>query len=105
MAKKQPLTLLGKDYELGNKLRKDVLFQLRNELCWVRFVKADNTRRFMLCTLLDTFLPPPTDAYLKGILERDTTKKVDPDLVTIWDVEEQAWRSFKLSRFLRLIVV
>jgi hypothetical protein len=102
--KKQPIVLLGKDYELGNQLRKDVLLQLRNELCSVRFVKADGTRRYMQCTLLETFLPPPTDAYLRGILEKGQPKP-NPNLITVWDIEKNAWRAFRLETFLRLTVI
>lgn len=104
MAKKEPIVLRGKDYEVGNKLRRDVLLQLRNELCEVRFLKADGTKRIMQCTLQETFLPPPTDAYLQGIMDRDKPKP-DPNLITVWDTEKNAWRAFKLETFLRLTVL
>ena len=56
MAKKQPTVILGKDHYIGNSLRKLVLHALRSELCEVRFIKADGTKRIMQCTLLETFL-------------------------------------------------
>ena len=102
--KKNPTVLLGKDYELGNQLRKDVLVHLRNHVCYVRFIKADGSRRFMGCTLIEELLPPPTDAYLKGVLERDKPKP-DPNLIKVWDLEIMAWRAFRLETFLRLVVV
>lgn len=106
MAKKQPIVLRGKDYELGNKLRRDVLFHLRNELCEVRFRKVDGSTRIMQCTLQETFLPPPTDAYLKGILAKDPEESLrDPNQISVWDTEKNAWRSFKLENFLRLTVL
>jgi len=46
----------------------------------------------MICTLIPDFLP----------VQDKITPPLEPssktDLVTVWDIEEDAWRSFKPSR-------
>lgn len=100
-SKKEPVVIRGKDYELGNQLRLDVLKQLRNELCEVRFLKADGTKRIMQCTLLETFLPD----LKQTIRDRKDAPIKDPFTITVWDTEKEAWRAFKLETFLRLTVL
>jgi hypothetical protein len=103
MSKNVPKVIRGKDYGLCPKLKTMVLKRLHHDLCEVRFVKADDTIRIMLCTLLPTFMP---DEDYDGI-SYETMKKREnnPYLVTVWDVEKMAFRSFTLERFLRLTVI
>jgi hypothetical protein len=78
-------------------LMQDILARLRKHLCWVKFIKADGTVRNMLCSLNETFLPPP----------KDTAKDSKPSIstVTVWDVELNEWRAFKLETFIKLAIV
>lgn len=99
-----PIVIKGKDYELGSKLKRLLTNTLRNELCEVRFIKAEKTIRVMLCTLLDTFLPPPESMGCPSPATA-ARKANNPYLITVWDVEKQAWRSFNLDTFIRLSVI
>lgn len=64
--------------------------QLHNGVIRVVFMKKDGTERKMLCTLKADLLPAQTD------LEEAVQKKTpNPDVLAVWDVEAQGWRSFR----------
>lgn len=78
---------------------KIVKSQLREDLCQLRFVKDDGSKRVMLGTLNPTFLPPPK----KG---KKADKAPGPvQQVVVWDVEAQAFRSFRIERLLSIKTV
>lgn len=55
----------------------------------VTFTKADGTDRVMYCTLIPDFLPE------KGESKRTITK--NPEVVRVWDIENDGWRSFRFD--------
>jgi hypothetical protein len=71
----------------------NILEDLRSNVCEVTFTKANGSERTMICTLIPDFLPfEDTD-------RQDFIKSTQPDdLVTVWDIETDAWRSFKPSK-------
>lgn len=77
--------------------KEDILKLLKSSMCLVMFKKADGTERVMICTLLDTFID--SSSY-----STPGTGNPDPDLVTVWDIEADGWRSFKPSRLLEEVV-
>lgn len=63
---------------------------LREKTVQVVFIKKDGTERKMLCTLNADLLPAQTD------LEEAVQKKAtNPDVLAVWDLEAQGWRSFR----------
>jgi hypothetical protein len=63
---------------------------LQEESVRVLFVKKDGTERIMYCTLKADLLPTQTD------LEEAVQKKTpNPDVLAVWDLEAQGWRSFR----------
>jgi hypothetical protein len=60
----------------------------------VTFVKSDETERTMKSTLNAKYLPVPTEAVKE---KKERKKSEDPDLFVVWDMEKEAWRSFKFS--------
>jgi hypothetical protein len=56
----------------------------------VRFIKANGEERLMRCTLKNEHLPKQID------LEESTTKD-NPNLVVVWDLDADGWRSFKVD--------
>jgi hypothetical protein len=72
----------------------DILADLRANICEVTFTKNDGSERTMICTLIEDFLPFD-DAKEELRIENALRPK---DLVTVWDIEENGWRSFKPSR-------
>jgi hypothetical protein len=65
-----------------------ILEKLRLGNCTAIFLKADGTQRTMLCTLQESQIPE--SARPKG-----EVKKKSDDALAVWDIEKQAWRSFR----------
>jgi hypothetical protein len=62
---------------------------LKTDLVTVVFTKKDGTKREMHCTTISDYLPEVSS----------NTVSVPPkeDIVTVWDLEQNAWRSFTFS--------
>lgn len=74
--------------------RDAILILLRQCIVTVTFNKKNGDKRVMDCTLQSEFLPPPkptTDVYLFE------EKAVNENVVNVWDVEADGWRSFVLA--------
>ncbi len=70
--------------------RSDVLALLKSEIVDIEFVKKDGTNRLMTCTLREESLPKQVD-----IEELINTRKGNPDVLAVFDVINQGWRSFR----------
>jgi len=70
--------------------RSDVLALLKSEIVDIEFVKKDGTIRLMTCTLREESLPKQVD-----IEELINTRKGNPDVLAVFDVINQGWRSFR----------
>ena len=74
--------------------QKEWLLQiLRTKICEVIFEKADGTERTMVCTLKKDLLP-------KSTTETKTERKTPKDVVPVWDIQSEGWRSFRVDRLL-----
>ena len=68
---------------------------LINDVVTVTFTKADGTNRDMLCTLKESLLPLN---FLNGDEQKEQkTRKQNPDVMAVWDMEKMAWRSFRID--------
>lgn len=56
----------------------------------VTFTKKDGTERVMRCTLQEGVVVPHDKTT-------DRTKDENPDVLPVWDMEKNAWRSFRLD--------
>lgn len=63
---------------------------LRANVAEVRFTKSDGTERIMKCTLREDLVVP----YVK---KTDRVKEANTDIVPVFDVEKNEWRSFKVD--------
>jgi hypothetical protein len=75
--------------------RSIVLSDLRAQVAEVIFDKENGERRLMHCTLNPHYLP-------EGTGYPDQT---DPDVVTVWDLDQKDWRRFRLDRVLSIQAV
>lgn len=66
---------------------------LASHVVQVTFVKADGSQRVMHATLQPSLLPVSTT-----ITESAPPKEKDANLFNVWDMEAQAWRSFRMER-------
>jgi hypothetical protein len=65
---------------------------LQHSIANVTFIKADGTQREMICTLMEFLLPD-----LVG-----TNARRSQDVLPVWDMEKQAWRSFRIDRVIKI---
>jgi hypothetical protein len=77
----------------------------------VKFTKADGTDRDMRCTLNWDLIPSATAKTVTGRVdglmteakkERKDPKEPDPAVIKVFDLEAQAWRSFRMDRLKKI---
>lgn len=66
---------------------------LENGVVTVVFEKVDGSIREMKCTLLTEYLPVSD----KQLLTENTTRKENDSSISVWDVESNGWRAFRLD--------
>jgi hypothetical protein len=64
----------------------------------VKFKKKDGTEREMLCTLRHDALPPISKEKEKEANSK--TKKENANALAVWDLEKNAFRSFRIDSIL-----
>lgn len=62
----------------------------------VEFTKVNGELRTMNCTLHKDWMPT------EAIREYHQTRLHDPETIAVWDVDKQAWRSFKTMRVISI---
>ena len=62
---------------------------LRTGVVEVKFTKVDGTERVMRCTLQPQYLPES--------IEKEGVKVRNPDVQSVWDIDINAWRSFRFD--------
>jgi hypothetical protein len=65
---------------------------LHTNVCTVTFTKVNGDERVMQCTLNEALLPAQID--LEEAIEKKT-KTPNPDVLAVYDVTAQGWRSFR----------
>jgi len=70
--------------------REKIEESLRANVAEVRFTKSDGTERIMKCTLREDLVIP----YQK---KTDRVKDKNLDVVPVFDVEKNEWRSFRVD--------
>lgn len=63
---------------------------LQDGIITVKFAKKDGTERIMKCTLAEAIIEP----YEK---KTDRVKPVIDNIMSVWDVENNGWRSVNLD--------
>ena len=76
--------------------RNTLLEMLKNRIVEVRFRKATGESRTVRGTLLGEYLPMK---YRKNMV----TPKHENDVITLWDVDEQDWRSVRADRIIDVL--
>ena len=70
---------------------------LREQEATVDFVKATGEFRSMKCTLNESL-----GAKYTVKENQEPKKKPNPEVCVVWDVSQQAWRSFRWDRMKRI---
>lgn len=63
---------------------------LRSCKCKVTFTKQDGTVRDMLCTLMEDYIIPQEK-------KTERVKTPSENTLSVWDLEKNAWRSFRID--------
>lgn len=88
--------------------RDEVIKMLKTDVCEVVFKKTDGSIRNMKCSLKDEIITPYVDEINKRneqlLLEGKEIKKKkeNPNIVSVIDVENNGWRSFKLDTIISI---
>lgn len=70
---------------------------LTRNILEVTFTKADGTERVMRCTLIEEYLPVHETNTDNPIDFPESSRPFNPDVVRVWDTENNGWRSFRLD--------
>lgn len=69
--------------------KRDTLVEgLKRNVLTVNFTKVNGDERVMNCTLHESMLPESTG---------NTEKKENPDVIAVWDIDNNGWRSFRVD--------
>lgn len=79
-----------KDWEDSQQFKQWLTEELRTKILTVVFTKKDGTERVMKCTLKSDLVVPYE--------QKTERKKVqNEEIVSVWDIEKNAWRSFNIT--------
>ena len=70
---------------------------LNNNIVTVKFLKKDGSEREMKCTLQESYITP----YEK---KTDRERVISDTNISVWDVENQGWRSFRYDSIISINV-
>lgn len=65
---------------------------LKQGTATIKFTKVDGSERVMKCTLKDGIIP-----VIENVEHSTVSKKENPSILSVWDVEANGWRSFKVD--------
>ena len=70
--------------------KRDTLVEgLKRDVLTVSFTKVNGEERIMNCTLHESLLPEAVAGT--------SSKKENPDVIAVWDIDKDAWRSFRVD--------
>lgn len=73
----------------------NLMNMLHGGIISVKFTKKDGSERIMRCTLNEAYIKP----YEK---KTDKDKIVNENTVSVWDIENDSWRSFRIDSILEI---
>ncbi len=74
---------------------KELITLLKEKQIKVLFNKKDGTLREMLCTL--------SEETIGTVQQAKAVRKRNPDVLPVWDIENRAWRSFRLDSIIKVL--
>jgi len=72
--------------------KENLIDMLRSNIITVTFTKVNGDERVMKCTLMIEYVPNAPSTNGKMVLRESDTKTV-----SVWDIEANGWRSFKVD--------
>lgn len=74
--------------------RTEMMKELQERDCRVIFKKTNGEERDMVCTLREDAIPA---ASKSDPLSQKKVRSVNEEVIPVWDVNKQAWRSFRVD--------
>jgi len=71
--------------------KKFIKYMLKSEIMNISFTKKDGTIRHMKCTLCPNLIPQKE----KELNEEHKERKQNEDILSVYDIENNDWRSFR----------
>lgn len=79
--------------------KEELVEKLQNESVSVTFTKADGSERTMLCTKMVSKIPESHHPKTEKVAKLDENGNIiETDLITVFDLEKEGWRSFNFSK-------
>jgi len=75
--------------------REFIVSDLRKNVLEVTFTKVNGEERVMRCTLDPRYMPPKMES--DNIQEANKYNRENPDVIAVWDVQNNGWRSFRVD--------
>ncbi len=74
--------------------RDQLALNLKEWIATVSFEKKDGTIRELRCTLNSKYLP---EVIVEETEEVKKTRKKNDNVLSVWDLENEGWRSFRID--------
>ena len=86
-------------------ITKDELVEkLQQEVVQLKFTKADGSERLMICTKNIVHIPEDSRPKTEKVVKLDENgNPIETDLITVWDMESQGWRSFNFGKVIEIV--
>ena len=81
----------------STEIYEEYLGKLKKGIFEVTFTKVNGEERIMNCTLHDKVIPQATK---KDPLTQTKVREINENVVSVWDVKAEGWRSFDYNRVL-----
>ena len=72
---------------------------LQTSQCRVIFTKLNGEERDMLCSLKDDVIPKAT----KDPITQKKVRDLNEEVLAVWDVNKEGWRSFRISNVVSFV--
>ena len=72
---------------------------LQTSQCRVIFTKLNGEERDMLCTLKNDVIPKAT----KDPITQKKVRDLNEEVLAVWDVNKEGWRSFRISNVVSFV--
>lgn len=74
--------------------KENIAAMLRDSVVTVTFTKVDGSERVMKCTLMSEYVPANSNSASNQVLLQESG---NDNNISVWDVEANAWRSFRIN--------
>jgi hypothetical protein len=86
--------------EINETFKNTLINKLKSEKVTITFKKLNNETRNMTCTLMKNSLPSTSKDDLTSPKK---IRQVSPEILSVWDLNKNAWRSMRWDKIIEVI--